>query len=132
MAEAEQFAVDALVAPAGIVPGHLLDQSGNRRVDRRPTGPAGMGPAAGDQPPMPPQDRGRSDETVRRQRPRQEPDQGGEHRPVGPVQPRRRVLPAKDRILVTENQDLYIFGRTGTGEERKPAGDAAEHKVEQA
>jgi hypothetical protein len=31
-----------------------------------------------------------------------------------------------------ENQDLYVFGRTGTGEESKPTGDAAEHKVEQA
>jgi hypothetical protein len=42
------------------------------------------------------------------------------------------VLSAKDRVLVTENQDLYIFGRTGTGEERKPVGGAAERKVEQA
>jgi hypothetical protein len=42
------------------------------------------------------------------------------------------VLPAKDRGLVTQDQDLYIFGRTGTGEEREPAGDAAEHEVEQA
>jgi hypothetical protein len=52
--------------------------------------------------------------------------------PVGSVQTRLRVLPAQDRVLVAENQDLYIFGRTGTGEERKPAGDAAEHEVAQA
>jgi hypothetical protein len=81
---------------------------------------------------MPGKDRGRSDESMHLQRPRQKPDQGGEHRPVGPVQPRLRVLSAQDRVLVTENQDLYVFGRTGTGEERKPAGDAAEDEVEQA
>jgi hypothetical protein len=31
--EAAQFTVDALVAPAGIVPGHLIYESGNSRVD---------------------------------------------------------------------------------------------------
>jgi hypothetical protein len=87
---------------------------------------------AGDQPPVPAHDRGRGDQPVRRQRPGQEPGQRGEHRSVGPVQPRRGVLPAQDRVLVTEDQDLYIFGRAGPGEESKPAGDAAERKVEQA
>jgi hypothetical protein len=52
--------------------------------------------------------------------------------PVGSVQTRLRVLPAQDRVLVAENQDLYIFGRTGLGEESEPAGDAAEHEVAQA
>ena len=69
---------------------------------------------------------------MRRHRPGQESDQGGEHGTVGPVQPRRRVLSAQDRVLVAENQDLYIFGDAGTGEESEPAGDAAEHEVEQA
>jgi hypothetical protein len=41
-------------------------------------------------------------------------------------------LPAQDRVLVTEDQDLYIFGRAGLGEEGEPAGDAAEHEVDQA
>jgi hypothetical protein len=88
--------------------------------------------SGGDQPPMPTHDRGRGDETVRLQRSGEELDQGGEHCPVGPVQPRRRVLSAKDRVFVAENQDLYIFGPASPGEEREPAGDAAERKVEQA
>jgi hypothetical protein len=67
-----------------------------------------------------------------RQRPGQELDQGGQHRSVGPVQPRLRVLAAQDRVFVAENQDLYIFGLAGPGEESEPAGDAAEHEVEQA
>jgi hypothetical protein len=131
VAEAEQFALDPLVASAWSVSSHLLNQRGDGRVDRRPTGPAGICPVAGDQPSMPTHDRSRGDETVPLQRPGQEPDQRGQHRPVGPVQPRRGVLPAKDRVLVTKNQDLYIFGCTGTREESKPAGNAAEHEVDQ-
>jgi hypothetical protein len=69
MAEAEQFALDSLVAPAGIVSGHLLDQSGYSQVDGRAAGTAGICPMAGDQPPMPTQDRGRGDEPVGGQRP---------------------------------------------------------------
>jgi hypothetical protein len=78
------------------------------------------------------EDRGRGDEPVRRQRPGQKSDQGGEHGTVGPVQLRRPVLSAQDRVFVAEDQDLYVFGRAGTGEEGEPAGDAAEHEVEQA
>jgi hypothetical protein len=124
--------LDALVAPAGILPGHLLDQGGDGRVDGWASGLVGVCPVAGDQPPVPAQDRGWGDESVRRQRSGQESDQGGERRPVGPVQTRCRVLSAKDRVFVTQDQDLYVFGRTGTGEERESAGDAAERKVEQA
>jgi hypothetical protein len=51
---------------------------------------------AGDQPPMPTQDRGRGDEPVGGQRPGQEPDQGGERRSVGPpvqgLEPHRQLL----------------------------------------
>jgi hypothetical protein len=42
------------------------------------------------------------------------------------------VLPAQDRVLVAKNQDLYVFGRTGVGEEGKPVANVAEHEVEQA
>jgi hypothetical protein len=71
---------------------------------------------AGDEPPVPPQDGGWGDEPVHLQRSGQELDQGGEHGTVGPVQTRCGDLPSKDRVLVTENQDLHIFGRGGTGE----------------
>ena len=81
---------------------------------------------------MPPQDRGRGDKPVCLQSPGEEPGQRGEDCAVGPVQPRLGVLPAQDRVLVTKNQDLHVFGRTGMGEESKPAGDAAEREVEQA
>ena len=64
MRKAEQFALDALVAPAGVVPGHLLDQSGNSRVDRWSAGPVRVGPVPGHQATMPAQDRGRGHEPV--------------------------------------------------------------------
>src|SRR3954447_16882273 len=69
VAEAAQFALDALVAPAGIVAGHPLDYGGDGRVDRWPAGSVGIRPVAGDQPPMPAHDRGRGDESVCLQRP---------------------------------------------------------------
>jgi hypothetical protein len=49
-----------------------------------------------------------------------------------PRKPRLGGLSAQDRVLVTQDQDLYIFGDAGTGEESEPAGDPAEHKVDQA
>jgi hypothetical protein len=121
--------VDSLVAPAGVVSGHLLNQEPGRWLGVLAVG---VCPVPGGQPPVPAEDRDRRDESVGGQRSRQVPDQGGEHCPVGPVQPRLRVLSAKDRVLVAKDQDLRIFGRAGLGEEGKPAGDAAEHEVEQA
>jgi hypothetical protein len=68
MAEAEQFALDALVAPAGIVSGHLFDQGDDGRVDGWAAGTAGICPVSGDQPPVPTEDRSWGDQPVRRQR----------------------------------------------------------------
>lgn len=67
--EAVQLAVDALVAPAGIVPRHLLHQHGYLRVDRWTAGSVRVSPMAGDQAPMPAQDRCRGDVPPHRQRP---------------------------------------------------------------
>jgi hypothetical protein len=81
---------------------------------------------------MPTHDRGRGDEPVCLQRPGEKPDQGSERSAVSPVQARFRVLPAQDRVLMAEDQDLYIFGRPGPAEQGQPFDDAAEHEVEQA
>jgi hypothetical protein len=58
MTEAEEFALDALVTPPGVVAGHLLDQRGDGRIDRRASRPVRVSPVFGDESPMPPQDRG--------------------------------------------------------------------------
>lgn len=65
MAEAEQFSLDALAAPAWVVSGRLLDQGGEDRVDRWASLSVEICPVAGDQPLMPPHDCGRGDEPMR-------------------------------------------------------------------
>nr|WP_207783935.1 hypothetical protein [Micromonospora globispora] len=87
---------------------------------------------AGDQPPMPAKDRGWGDEPMGLQRPWQEPDQGGERCAVGPVQARLGVLSAQDRVLVTQDENLRVLGCGGPSEQGHPAGDPAEHEVDQA
>ncbi|MGC5023023.1 hypothetical protein [Micromonospora sp. DT47] len=64
VSEAEQFALDSLVAPAGIVPGRPLDQTGDGWVDWRATGPVRVGPVVGHEPSMPGQDGGQGDEPM--------------------------------------------------------------------
>jgi GNAT superfamily N-acetyltransferase len=59
----EQLALDALVAPARILPGQPDDQVLELLVERRsPCSAVRVGPGAGDQPPMPAQQRLRLDE----------------------------------------------------------------------
>jgi hypothetical protein len=71
-----------------VVPGHLLDQSGHLDIDGRAAQPVRVSPMAGHQTPMPGERGGRGDQAVRPQRPWQQPDEGGKHATIGPVQPR--------------------------------------------
>ncbi len=82
-----QLALDPLVPPAAVPGGEPPGQRGYLGADRRPAGPVRVSPFAGDQAAVPPQDGAWSDQPVRPQLSRQEPDQGGQDRTVGPVQP---------------------------------------------
>jgi hypothetical protein len=93
VAELEQLALDALVSPRAVVGGELLDERGDLGADRRSSRVVRIGPLLCDQAAMPPQDGAGRDQPVRPQRLRQDPDQRGQHRPVGPVQPRTRIAP---------------------------------------
>src|SRR3954470_18922352 len=64
VAEAEHLTSDALVAPAGVVASHLLDQRRPDEVEWRVAGLIRKRPMLGDQPTMPRQDRGRGDQPV--------------------------------------------------------------------
>jgi hypothetical protein len=64
MPELEQFALDALVAPGLILPGHPFDQHSGHVVDRWATRAIRVGPLLGDQAAMPSQDRGWCDQAV--------------------------------------------------------------------
>ena len=63
VAETGEFAVDATVAPGGIVGGKAHDQAAEASWDAGSAGSGGLGgPPAGDELSVPTQDRGRRDE----------------------------------------------------------------------
>jgi hypothetical protein len=105
-AEPEQLALDALVAPAWVLPGQADDQPLQFLVQWRSPGSAvRVGPGAGDQPPVPAQQRLRPDEEARPAGPGQGAADRGEHRAVGRSEPRSWGLAAQHGQLVTEHQD---------------------------
>ena len=64
VAELEEFAVDALVAPGFVLAGHPLDERGDGRVEGWAAGVVRVGPFLGHQAAVPAQDRGRGDEAM--------------------------------------------------------------------
>jgi hypothetical protein len=100
-AEPQQLTLDALVAPAQVLLGQPDDQLLHLRVQRRPTGLAvWVGPAAGDQAPMPAQQRTRGNEEARPAGSRQRPADRREQGPVSGLQPGTWGLPAEDGQLM--------------------------------
>jgi hypothetical protein len=94
---------------AVVLGGKVLDQRGDLGADRRPSHPAGIGPVPGDQAAVPPQHGSRRDQPVRPQPSGQEPDQHGEDRVVGPVQPGPRSGAAQHGDLVPQHQQFRVF-----------------------
>ena len=116
--------------PARILPCHLLDQHSDLGVNWRASSPAGIGPVPADQPPVPAQQRARRHQPAHPQGPGKQPGQGGEHRPVCPVQPRPRVLAAQHCDLLPQHQRLGILLRRRPRQQRQQPGQANEHQVE--
>jgi hypothetical protein len=112
----DQFAPEALVAPAWVLPGQADDQVLELQVEWRSPGCAGrVGPGAGDQAAMPAQQRLRLDEAPRPARPRQDPAQRGEQGAVGGLEPGSRDLAAQCGQLVAKHQDLQVLGGIAVG-----------------
>jgi len=59
-------------------------------------------------------------------------DQRGEHGSVGPVQAGLGFGSAEYRDLVAQDEELDVFGRRCTAEQRQPAEEPNEDQVEQA
>jgi hypothetical protein len=98
---------NAAVAPIRILATEPKDQLPPRRVERRPARlRVRVGPAAGDELPVPAQQRLRPDAEVRLDLPGQPAAQRRQQRAVSPLQRRPRCLPAQDRQLMPQNQDL--------------------------
>jgi hypothetical protein len=109
--EFEQLALDSLVSPADILPGHALDQHGHRVIEGWTPETVGIRPLLGDQATMPPQDRARRDQPMPPQHPRQPADQRGEHRSIRPVQARPRVGSAQHGDFMSQHQQFDVLGR---------------------
>ena len=88
----------------------------------RPVWRCGVGPCAGDQPPVPAQQGLRPDEEVRPAGPGQGTADGCEHRAVGRFEPGSWGLAAKDSQLVTEHQNLQVLGGIAPGPAARAAG----------
>ena len=121
VAELEQFALDALVAPGLVLAGHPFDQRDDRWVEGWATGAVRVGPLLGHQATVPPQDRGRGDQAMPAQHRGQASDERGEQGSVGPVQAGLRVGSAEYGDLVAQDEELDVLGRRCAAEQRQPA-----------
>ena len=79
---------------------------------------------------VPAQQRVRRHQPAPPHRPGEQPGQGGEHRPVGPIQLGLRVLPPQHRDLLAQNQQLGVPRRRRACQQRHPPGQADEHQVQ--
>jgi hypothetical protein len=131
VAELEQLALDPLVSPNVVLGGEPLDECGDLGADWRPSHSVRVGPVAGDQAAMPAQDSAGGYQLVRLQPWRQEPDQRGEERPVGPVQPGPRMCPAQHGDLMPQHQQLGVLGSRRPAEQDQPAAEPDEDEIEQ-
>jgi hypothetical protein len=61
----------------------------------------------------------------------QQPCQGGDHGPVGPVRLRAGDLAAQDRDPMPQHQDFHILQGVVAGEQRQPAEQAGHRQVEE-
>src|SRR5207302_6646226 len=87
VAEADEFALDAAVAPPRVLPGQSLDEFADFVRDRRASDIVRVGPLVPKQAPVPGEQGARRDNPVQPQACGQEPGQGGDHGAVGPVRP---------------------------------------------
>jgi hypothetical protein len=110
VAALEQLTLDALVPLAAVLGGEPLDERGDLRADWRSFCPVRVGPLAGDQAAVPAQDGAGRDQPVYPQRSRQEPDQRGEDRPVGLVEPGPGIGAAQHGDLVPQHEQLRVLG----------------------
>jgi hypothetical protein len=93
-----------------VLGGDPLDKRGDLGADRRASRPARIGPLPGDHAAVPPQDGAGRDQAVHPQTSGQKPDQRGEDRAVGPVQPGPGTSAAQHGDLVPQHEQLDVLG----------------------
>ena len=132
MPEAEEFALDAPVSPARVLPGQLPDQLAGLLRDWRAARGVGIGPLVLDDAPVPGEQGAGCHDPVQPEVPGERPREHGDHGPVSPVRLRAGDLAAEDRNLMTQYEDLHVFGGVAAGEQGQPAERPDHEQVEEA
>jgi hypothetical protein len=132
VAKLEQFTLDPLVPPTGVLPREALDQRGGLGTERRSAATVWIGPSPGDQAAVPSQHGARRDQSMCPQVPGQQPNQRGEHSTISPVQSGPGVGAAQHGNLVAQDKQLDILGRRRPANQPQPAENPDEDQVKQA
>jgi hypothetical protein len=82
--------------------------------------------------PVPGQEGTWGHDPVQQQVPGQQPGQGGEHGTSRPVRPRARDLPAQNRDLVPEHQDLRVPSSVIPRQQHQPAEHPDHEEIDEA
>ena len=133
VAEFDELALHAPVPPRRIVRGDAEDELADGGCRGRPSGtaPAGVVPFAGDQAPVPGEQRRRGDrEDLATPAPGDQAGQCCEPQPVGRLVADAADLAAQDRVLVPEHQELGVLGRRTPGQHHLAAEQTAHDEVD--
>src|ERR1019366_1224621 len=131
VAELEQLALDPLVSPAVVFGGEPPGERSDLCADGWPASPVRVGPLPGDQAAVPPEYGPGCHQPVGPQPGWQDPDQGGEDRAVGPVQPGPRTGTAQYRDLMPHHQQLNVLGDWRAARQDKPAAEPDQDEIQQ-
>jgi hypothetical protein len=129
-AKPKQLTLDALVAPAGILPGQADNQLLRILIEQwTPGSTTGIGPCTGDQAAVPAQEGLGLDDEAGPAGPGQRAADRGEQGPVGGFQPGSRGLAVEHGELVAQYQDLQVLGGVAAGQQHEQADQAAQREV---
>jgi hypothetical protein len=130
-AQLAQLARDPQVAPARVIAGEPQYQLAHITADRRAARAAvRKGPAASNHPAMPAQKRLRPNEEGVPGAARQHATERGQQQPVVYLQSRPARLPAKNRQLVSEHEDLQLLRSITAANEHDQLEQPADNEVD--
>jgi hypothetical protein len=128
--EAQHFSLDALVAPARVLPRQADDQLLDVLVERGSPGSASwVGPGARDEAAVLAQQGPRLDEEAGPASPRQRAADRSQQGPIGRLQPGTWSLAAEHGELVAQDKDLKVLGGVTAGELGEELDGAAQRQV---
>jgi len=128
--ELAQLAHDPLITPARVLAGEAHDQLAHLRTDRRPARRAvRIGPAPGDKPAVPAQQRLRPHRERTPGTARQHSAERRQQHSIARLEPRPIDLAAKDRQLVAEHKDLELLRSVSSPEEHDQLEHTADDEV---